>query len=198
MPAQQPDIKRTTDCDMVAGILADAFFDDPCFSWVIPHRPLYRDYWRWLALRVYLPQKLVCADSEGRAAAMWLRPNGEHRIPTRPALLMLIMRLVWHSGPGVLSRMEQAQDVMERHHPREAHYYLHAIGARRDCQGQGLGSALLKHGTRMCDEAGMPAYLESSSPLNVPLYERHGFEVRAEEPIGQGGPPLFFMWREAR
>ena len=87
---------------------------------------------------------------------------------------------------------------MGRRHPRVPHYYLHAIGALRDCQGQGLGSALLKHTTRRCDEEGMPAYLESSSPRNVPLYERHGFEVQAAEPLGEGGPPMFFMWREPR
>jgi GNAT superfamily N-acetyltransferase len=87
---------------------------------------------------------------------------------------------------------------MWRRHPREPHYYLHAIGARRGNQGKGLGSALLKHVTRRCDEEAMPAYLESSSPLNIPLYQRHGFEVQAEEPIGEGGPPLAFMWREPR
>lgn len=189
---------ETDDCDTVADILADAFADDPCFSWVIPHRPLYTSYWRWLTARVYLPHKLVFTDTAGRAAALWLPPNVDYRVPTRPALLWLVLRLVWHCGPRVLARVEQAQEVMERHHPGQPHYYLHAIGARRQCQGQGLGSALLKHGTRICDEAGMPAYLESSSPLNVPLYERHGFEVQAEEPIGRGGPPLFFMRREPR
>ena len=85
---------------------------------------------------------------------------------------------------------------MSRHHPKTPHYYLHAIGVRQDSQGLGLGSALLKHVTRRCDADGMPAYLESSSPRNVPLYQRHGFEVTHEEPIGEGGPPLAFMWRE--
>ena len=107
-------------------------------------------------------------------------------------------RLVLHSGLSVLPRIRQAQDTMARHHPAEPHYYLHAIGVRRNCQGLGVGSALLKHVTRRCDAENMPAYLESSTPRNVPLYRRHGFEVIGEEPIGRGGPPLCFMWREPR
>ena len=56
----------------------------------------------------------------------------------------------------------------------------------------------MKHGTRLADEAGMPAYLESSNSLNLPLYQRHGFEVQAEEGVAEGGPRAWFMWRESR
>ncbi len=193
-----PEIVQTTDTAAVGQILADAFTEDPCFTWVIPHRGLYPRYWSLLASRVYLPHEMVYVDTERRAAAMWLPPGVDGNLPTGPSLLMLILRLVMHSGVGVLARLQQAQEVMVRRHPSTPHYYLHAIGARMDCQGLGLGSALLKTGTKICDEAGMPAYLESSSPRNVPLYERHGFEVTDEEPIGKGGPPLYFMWREPR
>jgi GNAT superfamily N-acetyltransferase len=193
-----PEIVETSDCDAVARILADAFSADPCFTWVIPYQRLYPAFWRLLATRVYLPHKLVFADTGERAAAMWLPPGVDHKVPMGPTLLLLTIRLLMHSGLGVISRLEQAQEVMDRRHPGAPHYYLHAIGARQDSQGLGLGSALLKEGTRICDEVGMPAYLESSSPRNVPLYERHGFEVTAEEPIGTGGPTLYFMWREPR
>jgi ribosomal protein S18 acetylase RimI-like enzyme len=64
-------------------------------------------------------------------------------------------------------------------------------------QGRGLGSALLKAGLARCDAEGAAAYLESSNPKNVPLYERHGFEV-----IGlvqpADFPPLIPMLRPAR
>jgi GNAT superfamily N-acetyltransferase len=186
------------DTSRVAAILADAFADDPCMNWVIPHVGLYPNFYTLLAKRLYMAQDMVFMDSEGRAAAMWLPPGVSHSVPMGPRQLWLVLRLVLHSGMGVLPRLEQAQEVMWRRHPREPHYYLHAIGARRGNQGKGLGSALLKHVTRRCDEEAMPAYLESSSPLNIPLYQRHGFEVQAEEPIGEGGPPLAFMWREPR
>jgi hypothetical protein len=40
-----------------------------------------------------------------------------------------------------------------------------------------VASVLLRSRLARCDEAGMPAYLESSKPGNVPLYEHFGFEV---------------------
>jgi hypothetical protein len=41
-----------------------------------------------------------------------------------------------------------------------------------------------------CDEHGLPAYLEASSPRNRALYERHGFAVVEEMRLPRGGPAL--------
>lgn len=197
-PGAAPTICSTSNAGKVADILADAFAEDPCMNWVVPHTALYPAFYRHLVSGLYLQHQLVFTDSQARSAALWLPPGASHQLPGGINQLGLVLRLLWHSGTQVLPRIRQVEEVMTRRHPQDPHYYLHAIGARRDCQGQGLGSALLKHGTRRCDDEGMPAYLESSSPRNVPLYERHGFEVQATEPIGAGGPPMFFMWREPR
>jgi ribosomal protein S18 acetylase RimI-like enzyme len=176
--------------------LADAFRNDPCMNWVIPHVGLYPAFFKLLARGLYLRHELVFIDTQHRAAAMWLPPEVEHHVPLGPTQLWLILRLLLHSGPGVLKGLDQAQAVMAEHHPSKPHYYLQSIGVRREYQGLGLGSVLLKQMTARCDREAVPAYLESSSPRNVPLYERHGFTVQAEAPIGDGGPPLYFMWRE--
>ena len=42
-----------------------------------------------------------------------------------------------------------------------------------------------------------PAYLESSNPRNMSLYERHGFETVTKIQFGEG-PALHTMYREAR
>jgi len=39
----------------------------------------------------------------------------------------------------------------------------------------GLGSILLRHAVARSDREGVPAYLESSNPRNISLYERYGF-----------------------
>src|SRR5687767_6551888 len=54
------------------------------------------------------------------------------------------------------------------------------IGVEPARQGRGLGAALLRAQLAVCDQAGLPAYLESSNPRNRPLYERHGFEAIGE------------------
>jgi len=71
------------------------------------------------------------------------------------------------------------------------------IGVDPVRQGRGLGSALLEAGLARCDAEGAMAYLESSNPKNVPLYERYGFEVLGViEP--EDFPPLTPMLRPAR
>ena len=44
--------------------------------------------------------------------------------------------------------------------------------------------------------SGALAYLESSRDINVPLYERHGYEVTAEDTMAGGGPTAWFMLRQ--
>lgn len=66
---------------------------------------------------------------------------------------------------------------MARHHPEVPHWYLPLIGADPARQGQGIGSALMRHALARCDSEGAAAYLESSNPRNIPLYQRHGFDI---------------------
>ena len=77
---------------------------------------------------------------------------------------------------------------MGDYHPHEPHWYLAMIGVDPGKQGGGLGGKMLAHTLAECDRDGLPAYLESSNPLNVPLYRRYVFE-----PLGTidiGGRPI--------
>jgi hypothetical protein len=49
----------------------------------------------------------------------------------------------------------------------------------------------------LCDERGLPAYLEATSDRGTQLYRRHGFEV-VDEIALPDGPSLWPMWREPR
>lgn len=62
--------------------------------------------------------------------------------------------------------------------PADPHWYLSFIGTRPEWRGVGAASRLLAAVTELCDAGGQLAYLESSNPANVPLYQRHGFKVR--------------------
>lgn len=86
---------------------------------------------------------------------------------------------------------------MEKLHPEEPHWYLLGIGADPHHQSEGLGSVLMQHTLPKCDADGVIAYLESSSPRNVPFYQRHGFEVMQALQMGSS-PTLTVMRREPR
>ena len=45
--------------------------------------------------------------------------------------------------------------------PGDEIFLLDSVAVHPGAQGQGLGSTMIKQGTRICDEQHMPAYLES-------------------------------------
>ena len=126
-------------------------------------------------------------------AALWDGPK-TWRLSTRESLSLAL-----RSARGIGGRAQFVGDALtevERAHPSEPHWYLAVVGVRPEQRGQRLGSALLEAGLQRADTDGMPCYLESSNPRNVPLYERHGFEVTAERWLPDG-PMMTFMWRPA-
>jgi GNAT superfamily N-acetyltransferase len=87
--------------------------------------------------------------------------------------------------------------MSERLRYQPVDWYLPLIGVDPVHQRKGHGSALLQHALCRCDRDHAPAYLESTSPANIPLYERHGFEVLATIQVGSS-PPIVPMLRAAR
>jgi ribosomal protein S18 acetylase RimI-like enzyme len=100
-------------------------------------------------------------------------------------------------GPRAAELMELFERF-ERHHPSELpHYYLSLWGTHRDSAGRGLGAELIEQCLAEIDEQHMPAYLESTNPVNVARYEALGFATvgRFSAPHG---PSIASMWREPR
>jgi ribosomal protein S18 acetylase RimI-like enzyme len=124
------------------------------------------------------------------AAALWLPPGVAPDSDAMGAIIAANMPADKMADGGSL--FEQ----MDRFHPKEPHWYLPLIGADPVHQGKGYGSALMTHALMRCDRDGLPAYLESSNPKNVPLYERHGFKVIGEIQAGSS-PTLYPMLRPA-
>lgn len=129
--------------------------------------------------------------NDGQAIALWLPPGVE---PDAETMEAVVPRAV---PPDRIEDMGGVFEGMAAYHPHEPHWYLPLIGADPAYLGRGLGGALMKHACARIDEDAMPAYLESSNPRNVSLYERHGFEVMGE--IRSGAAPVVIpMYRAAR
>ena len=116
-----------------------------------------------------------------RAAALWLPPGVEPDEAAMGAVTAQALR------PEIADDMALLLKGMAEHHPHQPHWYLPLIAADPNWIGQGLGTLLMKHALRRCDEDGIAAYLESSNPRNISLYERHGFRVIGE--IQHGSSP---------
>lgn len=179
--------------DPVMDILTLAFSGDPAVRYLFPTSAAYLAHFPRLATA--MAGSALAAGTAyaagGQAAALWLAPGVG---PDSEAIFAIIGEAV---APERLEVLAELGALMGEHHPTEPHWYLSMLGVDPSRQGQGLGAALLKEGLRRCDADGLPAYLESSSPKNVPLYERHGFEVTGLIKPGDH-PGLIPMYRPAR
>ncbi|MBL8554969.1 MAG: GNAT family N-acetyltransferase [Phenylobacterium sp.] len=167
-------LAATDDKAAVLDTLMLAFAGDPCLRFVLdtPDK-LLRGFHRFAGgmggAAVDLGSAWLAED--GAAAALWLPPGVG---PDRDSMLGVVGEMAREEK---LPTLGEVGDAMEQYHPAEPHWYLAMIGVDPAQQGRGWGSAVLKESLRRIDEAGATAYLESSNPRNVPLYERFGFEV---------------------
>jgi GNAT superfamily N-acetyltransferase len=181
--------------------LAAAFYDDPVLSWLIPaERRRLGALERFFAIEardIVLGhgRSVGCRAPGGQLAGVALVLPGEKwRTPIKvqvthgPQIARIFGRRV-PAALGVLTKMEAR-------HPREPHVYLPYIGVVPAHQGRGMGASLLAPVLDGCDESGLPAYLEASSPRSAVLYRRLGFEtVDVIRPFGS--PPIELMRRPA-
>lgn len=124
-------------------------------------------------------------------AALWLPPGVG---PDEETLAKLIVE----GAPAeIQDDLQGIFEQMEKFHPTEPHWYLPMIGVDPAQQGNGVGSALMKEALKTVDRDGTIAYLESSNPKNISLYERHGFGVIGEIQVGSS-PTLRPMLRGAK
>lgn len=191
-----PVIETVAAADQASAIAAVvlAFGADPAARWTWPDPQQYLMHFPSLveALGGKAFAHGGAYRTDGYAGvALWLPPEVR---PDEDALVALLQRT---GSASIQKDLFAVFEQMERYHPRDPHWYLPFIGVDPSRQGRGCGSALMKHTLEACDRDHAPAYLESSNPKNIPLYERHGFELLGTIQVGTS-PPIFPMLRKPR
>lgn len=192
---RSPRVASDADVPRLSAALAAAFEADPVFTWLLPDRGrrlgrLRRFFTLELRYVVLPAGRVWTADATAGASlelppGAWKLPLGAQLAHGREFVRIFGLRLPQATALVTL---------MERRHPREAHYYIPYVGVAPQEQGQGLGSALMRATLDRCDRERRPAYLEATSERNAALYERLGFERLGELTLG-GSPPLWPMRR---
>jgi ribosomal protein S18 acetylase RimI-like enzyme len=176
------------------GTLVMAFAQDPVIRW------FYAEPWRYLAHYADFVQAFGGqAFDEGTAwqlgdlaaTGIWLSPGSQLDGDA------IVAHLEATVAPEKLDDLFAVIEQMDHGHPDEPHWYLAWIGVDTFAQGRGLGGELLRRCLEVVDESHVAVYLDNTNPRNIPLYERHGFELTQESRAG-GCPPVFGMLREAR
>jgi GNAT superfamily N-acetyltransferase len=181
----------------VIATLADAFLTDPALAYITPD-----DAARAKALPK-LFSLLVADDSKAgsvmrsandEAAALWRNPGMAK--DSGGTGLGLILNMIRIFGFG-LPRAIVVADALAAHLPVGCYHYLHFVGVRTAHQGKGWGGAIIREGLARADADGLPTWLETATPENVPLYQRLGFVTQMEWDIPKGGPHFWGMMRQA-
>jgi GNAT superfamily N-acetyltransferase len=157
--------------------LVTAFVDDRVIRSVSPEPGRYLGcFLRLFEVIAGLAFECSTADLHaGRvAAAIWLDP--EAQLDEEALVALLSESVAATDVSDVLAFLEQ----IDEHHSQTPTRYLPFIGVDPRRQREVLDSELLARGAARAGAAGLPAYLEASSPRSCALYERHGFELPGE------------------
>jgi ribosomal protein S18 acetylase RimI-like enzyme len=189
-------IATDADAAEVGRILAAGFAEDPVLTWVFqePGRASkLACFFQFLAREALVP--LGATYLLPGSCTAWTPPGTPPWPPDR------VERFGAELGelctPGDLARLDVLDTATQEQHPSEPLWYLGVIATVPSSQGKGLGGALLEQSLAVVDRANQPAYLESTNPRNISLYQRHGFETIGLIELPDG-PSLTKMWRAAQ
>ncbi|GAA1936290.1 GNAT family N-acetyltransferase [Streptomyces durmitorensis] len=191
-----PKTATIDDASAIGHTLARAFDDDPMMRWFFPDDATREAglgrYFATIFTRQYVRHG-VCEHTPA-AAAYWVPPGAQDKAVPDAETIKELTAILGDQA----SLFQQAVEAAAGHGPQEPHWYLAVLGADPAVQGQGHGAALLRSGLAKADADGLPVYLESSKPSNLPVYEHFGFTVLGEIQLPGGGPTLWAMRRAPR
>ena len=193
-------IIQEKDLDRLAEVAADAYKDYPLHNWFTKGKydPKASKLIMQISLRTMSEDAVVYADSEEiNGFAVWL-PFGFTGSKTLPFLANGGMSLILHSGPGIIGRLltyETYAMNLKKEFTDNYDWYLYNLSIRKDAQGKGVASKLMRPMLQFCDDERMVVYLETNKESNVGLYQHYGFELMKEEQIPKSTVTHYAMVR---
>lgn len=181
-------IVKKDDLDRLADIAADAYQDYPLHNWFTggKYDKKASKLIMLISLKTMTEDAVIYADSEEmNGFAVWL-PIGFTGSKTIPFLVNGGLELILHSGPGIIGRLltyETYAMNLKKGFTDNYDWYLYNLSIKKDAQGKGIASKLLRPMLQFCDDERMIAYLETNKASNVDLYNHYNFELKKEELI---------------
>lgn len=188
---------NATQHQAVIATLSDAFMTDPALAYIVPNdearRKMLPKLFRLIVAGDHAAGTVMRSGND-EAAALWRHPGmAKDEAENSLSMLITMVRIFGFALP----RAAPVADALTAHLPDGRYHYLHFVGVRAAHQGKGWGGAIIREGLARADADGLPTWLETATPENVPLYQRLGFVTQVEWDIPKGGPHFWGMMREA-
>ena len=181
-------IVQEKDLDRLAEVAADAYENYPLHNWFTKGKydKKASKLLMQISLKTMVKDSIIYADSEElNGFAAWL-PFGFTGNKTMPFLLNGGLKLFFHSGFGLIGRLltyESYAMNLKKEFTDHYDWYLFNLSIKKDAQGKGIASKLMRPMLAFCDDEKMVAYLETNKESNVGLYQHYGFDLKKEEVI---------------
>src|ERR1700753_2342155 len=130
------------DVPQLAAALADAFMQDPVYTWMLPGRLRIRSRLKAMftaELQQYALPGGTVWTSAGYDGAVVELPPGRWQMASS---ITPAQAFTWARAFGTrLPLAARVARAMEQHHLREPHFYVRIVGVRSGLQGRGICSA---------------------------------------------------------
>jgi ribosomal protein S18 acetylase RimI-like enzyme len=147
-----------------------AFTDDPFLRLMLPEEREYATYAPAFFGALFdkrVGRGTVWLVDDAAAVAMWDGPG-----VTEEARFDL--------PSAARAVMKEYDDRVHGAIPESQHWYLGVLATDPQQAGRGIGRAVMRAGLDRASADGLPAYLETTNPRNVVLYESVGWTVESE------------------
>jgi ribosomal protein S18 acetylase RimI-like enzyme len=191
--ASEPDVAAVT-AAMVTAFATDPVWGEYSFPEVVRNSEASWPFWEF-CVRAEMRLHATFVTPGREAAAVWIPPGeAEMTAEQEDGLAELLAELLGSEQARVVMDAFERLDAAHPHD--EPHHYLSLLATHRDHRGRGLGMGLLGACLESIDAERMPAYLESTNPMNDARYIRYGFEPTGRVTL-PNGTPITTMWRPA-
>ena len=182
----------------VSDMYAEAFFDDPMMTYMLPdavHRRRVLPRYFGSVLRVAQTHGVIRVAAEGDVVqgSVIAMPPGTYPIPLLPQVREF--GTMFAAGRHATRVSFFDVPVIDRVRPKSPYWYVMFLGTDPAHQRSGIGAMLLQEVFDRASADTLPVYLSTMNERNVVYYQRFGFELRDQLTMGKRGPQTWTMLR---
>ena len=191
------------DLSRLARVAADAYRDYPLHNWFTKGKydAVASELLMQISLKTMTEDAVIYADSEEiNGFAAWL-PFGFTGNKALPFLMNGGLKLFFRTGFGLIGRLSAYESYamnLKKEFTDHYDWYLFNLSIKKDAQGKGIASKLMRPMLQFCDDERMVAYLETNKEANVGLYQHYGFDLMKEELIPKTDVMHYAMVRKPK
>ena len=192
-------VAAAADVDAVTETITLAFRDDPVWGPALlgmdDTTEHCRRFWQFF-VEGAVPHSNVFLADDAATVAVWLPPGAAEMTGEQQDELDALIAA--NLSPERARAYADLWERFEASHPdTPPHMYLSLLATHPRFRGRGIGQQLLAENLAAFDAEGLPAYLESTNPVNDHRYERAGFRALGRFRAVIDDAPVTTMWRDA-